>query len=87
MRMVSLRIMNLCVRSVHAFITYACTGYTRKELMCAVSVLISFFHFSNVHFVYPQHPHKELMRMLIISLKIRKLKRSLQHMLNIRLRN
>jgi hypothetical protein len=31
--------------TVHAFVTYACTEHTRKELMCAVSVLISFFIF------------------------------------------
>jgi hypothetical protein len=42
MLMLSIRIRNLCTHSVHASVIYACTELTRKELMRALSVPISF---------------------------------------------
>jgi hypothetical protein len=45
MHMLSIRVRNLCTRSAHASVTYACTWHPSKELMPSLSLCMRYLNF------------------------------------------
>ncbi len=85
MRTLSIHVRNWCECSSYASGTGEGTEHMRRSAV--PSKLPEHMHQDLLHSAHPEHMHQFLKRLFSVSIKIQNLKRSLQNMLSIRVRN